>query len=146
MHIRVWAISQEKWALSYGGRKRNELMTTNFSEVFKSVVNELERHQEQPIYRWPSTESTITLYSDKKSLLRAFQKVDHIPLRFRPAFDIQQSLFRVVFNFQQDPLEVKVGQSNISPNKRGYHPSAWPLELDIYMLKRQLCGPTVRTC
>lgn len=45
MHIRVRAISQEKWALSYGGRKRNELMTTNFSEVFKSVVNELERHQ-----------------------------------------------------------------------------------------------------
>lgn len=118
------AVPLEKWALAHDGGKRFGLMTTNFSEVFNSV---LKGARNLPITA--CVQMTFYRVNDyfvlrRRAAAAALSDGGQYPPQIAAklsAYGPRANRHSVrVFNFQQGIVEVKTGESSVSPNKGGH--------------------------
>lgn len=118
------AIPLEKWALSHDGGKRFVLMTTNFSKVFNSVLKGARKLLIMACVQMDFYRVNDYFILRRRATVARLSEGDQYPPQISsklPAYGVRANRHGVrVFNFQQGIVEVKIGQSNVFPNKGGH--------------------------
>lgn len=118
------AIPLEKWALSHDGGKRFVLMTTNFSKVFNSVLKGARKLLIMACVQMDFYRVNDYFILRRRATVARLSEGDQYPPQISsklPAYGVRANQHGVrVFNFQQGIVEVKIGQSNVFPNKGGH--------------------------
>lgn len=140
----------EKWALCHDGGRRFGMMTTNFSEVFNSV---LKGARNVPITAY--VQMTFYRVNDyfvlrRKAALALSEDGGSYPPQISArlvAYGVKANSHGVrVFNFQQGIVEVKTAQSGMHPHKGGIF--RWPtLQIEVVHIRnRNYSTTTAHTC